>query len=258
MNLVINFQYKYISDFIEKIPTIFPYEGESIHKLRNEIKIFKVENLTINVKSYKKPIFLNRIAYTFFRESKARRAYNYALKLIDLGVNTAAPIAYVECKKGGLLSSSYFVSLQVDTQGNLKDITNPQMSRQEKHNIAVALAKFTASIHKKGVLHIDYSPGNILYRKENEKYEFILIDINRMKFTDIDKDKGCNNFCRLWGDDDFFIVLAQTYAQEMGYSQEECINKVLEYRKIEWKKRNKKREIKNFFKEISKKLFTKS
>lgn len=250
MSLVLNFRYKYISSFVEKIPSIFSCEGVSIYKSRNEIKIFQVDDLTINVKSYKKPIFINRIAYTFFRESKAKRAYDYALKLMSLGVNTAEPIAYIEEKNNGLLEHSYFVSLHVESDGNLRDVINPEMSCTEKKELAVALAKFTAHIHKKGVLHIDYSPGNILYKRENGNYDFVLIDINRMKFTDIDIEKGCNNFCRLWGDEDFFVTIAKTYAQELGYSQEECIEKILEYRRIEWEKRKKKSSLKNFFKRI--------
>ena len=101
MSLVLNFRYKYISSFVEKIPSIFSCEGVSIYKSRNEIKIFQVDDLTINVKSYKKPIFINRIAYTFFMESKAKRAYVYALRLMSLGVNTAEPIAYIEEKSNG-------------------------------------------------------------------------------------------------------------------------------------------------------------
>lgn len=43
-----------------------------------------------------------------------------------------------------------------------------------------AFAEFTARLHEAGILHLDYSPGNILYDKIGEEYHFSLVDINRM------------------------------------------------------------------------------
>lgn len=45
-----------------------------------------------------------------------------------------------------------------------------------------AFAEFTARLHEAGILHLDYSPGNILYDKIGEEYHFSLVDINRMHF----------------------------------------------------------------------------
>ena len=75
MKIIINPTYQHLTKFIESLPQIFEYQGNSIYKARNEIKTFVVDGTTINVKSYQKPILINRIAYTFFRKTKAERAY---------------------------------------------------------------------------------------------------------------------------------------------------------------------------------------
>lgn len=55
-----------------------------------------MNGLEINVKRYRVPIFINRIAYTFFRKSKACRAYNNAFEVIKRGFETPESIAYIE------------------------------------------------------------------------------------------------------------------------------------------------------------------
>ena len=80
-----------------------------------------------------------------------------------------------------------------------------------------AFAEFTARLHEAGILHLDYSPGNILYDKIGEEYHFSLVDINRMHFGEVDIKKGCANFARLWGQTPFFILLGKEYAVREGW-----------------------------------------
>ncbi len=63
---------------------------------RNKIKLFELEGKTINIKSFKIPHLINKIAYKYFRKSKARRSYEYANRLIENGIGTPQPIAYAE------------------------------------------------------------------------------------------------------------------------------------------------------------------
>lgn len=69
--IILNPQYKSLYTFIETLPQNFNAGGEIVQDRRNTIKKFKVNGLEINVKRYRVPIFINRIAYTFFRKSKA-------------------------------------------------------------------------------------------------------------------------------------------------------------------------------------------
>lgn len=63
--IILNPQYKSLYTFIETLPQNFNAGGEIVQDRRNTIKKFKVNGLEINVKRYRVPIFINRIAYTF-------------------------------------------------------------------------------------------------------------------------------------------------------------------------------------------------
>ena len=81
MKLVLNPSYRRLEMFIKNLPLSFPTLGECIYKARNELRKFSYEGQSYVVKSYKIPLFVNRVAYTFFRSGKARRASEYTLKL---------------------------------------------------------------------------------------------------------------------------------------------------------------------------------
>ena len=63
--------------------------------------------MQVVAKSFKKPNFFNRIVYSFFRDSKAKKSYMYAKKI---GHFTPKPIGYIEFYENKLLSESFFVS----------------------------------------------------------------------------------------------------------------------------------------------------
>lgn len=75
-------------------------------------------------------------------------------------------------------------------------------------------ALFIADLHEKQVLHLDFSPGNILYKLKDGVYTFYLVDLNRMTFDKpIDLDMACTNFSRLWGSDDMMRYMIEVYAK---------------------------------------------
>lgn len=232
MKIMINPKYEYLHEFVERIPEDFETIGTVIHSGRNLIKMITVEGLDINIKRYAIPPLINRIAYSFFRLSKGKRAFVYPKKLLEKGFETPYPIAYIEERKMGLIGYSYFISVQSPYRYNFCEFGNVDVKSCEE--VVVAFAKFTARLHEAGVLHLDYSPGNILYDKLEDGYHFSLVDINRMHFGEIDMKSGCANFARLWGQTPFFILLAQEYARARGMDEKECVRLVLQYRKKFW------------------------
>ena len=88
MQIVISPKYQVSYDFVLQIPIIFNVEGETVYQGRNTIKRFKTSNGEWIVKRYKKPNIIQRIAYTFFKKSKAERAYLYAQKLQSKNICT--------------------------------------------------------------------------------------------------------------------------------------------------------------------------
>lgn len=247
MRLEINPEYNYLENFVLSLPNRFEKDGTCIYDGRNKIKVFEESGLSLNVKSYKIPIFFNRIAYTFFRKSKAYRAFSYAFELQRRGVETPTPIAYLETRKGGLLHRSYFVSLQFETEGNLREFLDEDTTNEGKEELMDAFAEFTAELHEKEVLHIDYSPGNILYKRVDDHYLFSLIDINRMAFRPVSLKEGCYNFRRICGNDNFFTRVATRYAQKRGFDEKECVRLFLRYKYEDREQRSRKKRFKKFF-----------
>lgn len=227
MKVVLNPQFDFLKDFVLSIPNYFTTSGEILYQGRNELRVYQVAGVQVNVKKYKIPILLNRIVYSFFRATKAERAYQNALRLLEKGFETPAPIAYVEKKRGGLFAEGYFVSVQCSYPYNFRRFETEQLAGNEA--FFARFARFTASLHDSQILHLDYSPGNILFDQITGDARFSLLDINRMQFCPVDEDLGCRSFERLWGTDEMFQFMAAQYAQARGFDDAVCIRKVMRY-----------------------------
>ena len=67
MNKFSSINDKYFS-FQEKINLCvknFNHEGDLIKDSRNTVKVFKIDDLYINIKRFKRPNFINRLIYSF-------------------------------------------------------------------------------------------------------------------------------------------------------------------------------------------------
>jgi hypothetical protein len=238
MNIVINPKYRHLEDFIRKIPNSFERGGKVIYAERNTIKRFEEKGVSVSIKSFHVPFFLNQIVYGFFRPSKARRSYEYGLKLLEKGVLTPEPIAYLEQKRFGLLQKSYYICAHLEYDGMMREFRTGALAGRE--NLLRSFARFAAFMHKQEVYHKDFSPGNILYVKNNDDYLFYLVDINRMKFQSIDMKKGCKNFKRLWGNEKMIVFIAKTYADARLLDVLACEKLTLGYHRKFWKKYGRK------------------
>ncbi|MDR1103195.1 MAG: lipopolysaccharide kinase InaA family protein, partial [Tannerella sp.] len=217
---VLNPQQQVFDSFVRSLPDTFDRDGRTIYRQRNEIKVFETGGMAVNVKRFRKPHLLNRVAYTFFRPSKAERSYRYAFRLRELGIDTPEPIAYILMKKNGLLHVSYYVCRQVPHEHTMYEFGRGGIAGRE--SVLQAFAGYTARLHEAGVYHRDYSPGNILFRQEKEEVRFCLVDINRMRFGPVSVRQGCAAFARLWGPEPMFRLLAERYAEERGAEAGYC------------------------------------
>lgn len=223
-------------EFLINIKDHFNSTKNSIHKARNEIKV--VDNLV--VKSFKVPNFFNKIIYTFFRSSKAKKSYEYALKIGDF---TPKPLGYVEFYKNLLLDESYFVSeyfaYDFTIRNPLLDVNFPK-----KEEILKAFARFSYSLHENGIYHLDFSPGNILVKEEGGELIFKIVDINRMEFKTLCNNLRMKNFSKLWAKDDDLIVIVKEYAKIAGLNDEFLVKKALKHSHSHKAKINLKKRLK--------------
>ena len=240
---IINPKFNNFKEILVNIKNIFKSSDESIHKARNELKIIELNSLKCVVKSFKIPHAINKVAYTFFREGKAKKSFSNAMKLTELGVNTPEPVGIIEFFRFGVLSESYFISLYEPYDFTIREVFHHKVD--DTQNILKQFAKFTYELHQKGVWHVDYSLGNILVTKKETKYNFSLVDINRMEFKNIPPQEGLKNFNKFWAKfDEDLPIIAKEYAKLSNLNEDEAIKIVLnEAKKLE-DKVNLKRKLK--------------
>jgi tRNA A-37 threonylcarbamoyl transferase component Bud32 len=231
MKVVINPSYKHIEDFIQKIPDVFEASGEIIYEGRNLLKRFKTNGRNLIVKRFKKPHLINRFAYAYLRKSKACRSYTCAFKLLANGIHTPTPIAFIEEYKHGLLAHSYYISDEIRDAHEIREFWFHPEKLTEEAFVLEAFGRFTADIHKKKIVHKDYSSGNILYKVHDGKVIFYLVDINRMRFDKpVSEEEGYRSLRKLWLNDDVFILIAHSYAEAMGYDMKHATERILYYK----------------------------
>ena len=214
MKVHIHPHYAAYESYIRAIPSE-EYEREEVYcNRRNTVERVRFGDKDFVIKKYKRPALINCLIYTWFRKSKAQRAFEYAELFLQRGIETAPPVAYI-------------------------------MEEEEKKRLRHDLVDFTLQLHLNKVLPLDYNPKNIFYRKTNGKYHFALIDINRLKLGKVPGIRmSMNAFSQLGIPADDFMKIIPLYAEQRGFDIEECIFFTL-FSRLKWRKQ---RQFKNFVK----------
>ena len=218
--------YAHLSAFVYHLPTRFKTDGEYIYKGRNQLKRFDIQGCKVIVKSYRLPIFINRLIYGLLRPSKAERSYDYALRFLAAGIGTPHPVGFIAERQHGLMGQSYFVCLESSCNYLYKDFAQHTFQHQEA--ILEAIGRTTAQMHEAQFLHKDYSAGNILFRDELP-VPIEIIDLNRMRFHKISQREGCKNFERLPGTPQMFAQMGAAYAKTRKMDVKQCISLIEEF-----------------------------
>ena len=207
----------------------FKNEGTLIgNGSRNVIKVFDVNGMHLNFKSFKQHNIINRHVYKFYRKSKAHRSFEYAHMLIKKDYHTPNPVAYIENHDFIGLTSSYYISEQLEDVWTLDRVIHDQ-SFTDREKIIKEYARLMFRLHNDGIQFLDNSPNNFLIRKEDSRYSIYLVDLNRMNFYDsIDLNKRLNNFARLTNNSEVIEIIAEEYAKLYGSSKDECMKKIKE------------------------------
>ncbi len=208
---------------------------------RNTIKLFQLNGLTINIKSFKIPNIFNQIAYRFFRKSKAQRSFEYACRLQSLDVGTPQPIAYYDFTTTFLFKRSFYVSEHLECDLTYRELTH-DFNIPNYEAILRAFTKFTFELHEKGINFLDHSPGNTLIKLNSGDYIFFLVDLNRMEFQTMDFEARMKNFSRLTIHQSMVEVMSDEYARLYKKPYNEVFDKMWHYTKeFQQRYHNKKR-----------------
>ena len=232
--MLINPKYEGLCGWLKKLPDNFERLGTVIYDKRNQLRVIEAPDGTlVNTKRYCIPHAINRVVYSLgIRQPKGKRAFLYPARLLERGIDTPEPIAYIERRQCGLLGLSYFVSVQSPLEHTLYEMSHATEGTYE--DLAEAVGCFVAMMHEREVLHLDLSPGNILWDKDEQGYHFAVVDINRMRFGKVSMQQGCATLCRLWGPKRLTELVARSYALARGFDEEETVNLTMQARSAYW------------------------
>ncbi len=190
---------------------------------------------------------VNRLK-SLFQRGKAFKSWRGAAALVERGIETPPPVAYLEKRKGLFLDQSFFLTERVSGVEEIRFLF-PKLPPSELRRLLVSLSLHLSSCHKKGILHRDLSDGNILVTKNKPgRFRFYLIDTNRIRIKKrIGLLKGVKNLIRLGVPLDLQHFFLQHY---LGTTQVERfpwfwyrINKSLYRQFVELKKKLRLRQL---------------
>jgi serine/threonine protein kinase len=210
--------------FVLNIQKYFNNAQKTIHKARNEIKIISFENKQFVVKSFKKPSLIKSIYYAK-NSSKAKRSYEYSIKLKEF---TPEAVAYIEFYENNRLSDSFYISEYFEYDYTIKEPLR-QIGFKNKNKVLSEFAIFSSNLHDNGILHLDYSAGNILIKAKEDKYIFKIVDVNRMIFKTLSLNEKLKNFDMLWASDENMTIIATEYAKSNNLNIDMVVKKAIWY-----------------------------
>lgn len=226
MRKVINKAFESKTELLDDMILNFHSKGEVYGQQdRNSLKLFDFNGKKINIKSFKIPNIINKIAYNFFRKSKAQRSYEYANKLIELGIGTPQPMAYYEFRTPLFFKKSFYLSEHLKYELTYRELTT-NFDYPDYDNILRAFTRFTYQLHQKGVNFLDHSPGNTLIRKNGTQYNFFLVDLNRMSFETMNFTQRMKNMSKLTIHKSMVETMSDEYAKCSGENYYSVFNSI--------------------------------
>jgi len=228
----------------------FSDKGNEVYKgSRNKIKAFHLKELELNIKAFKKPNIIKKIIYTYFRESKAKRSYEYALKLLEFGINTPQPIAYVEKRDALGLTESYYACEHIEYDMMFRKlVAEPDL--EHRTEILNQFTQFCFKLHENGIEFKDHSPGNTLIKYVGHgNYDFYLVDLNRMTFhKHMSLKQRMHNLRRLTPQLEMVSLITEEYAKLSGENSEKLFKMLWEQTSDFQRKFHRKQRMKQKFK----------
>lgn len=197
---------------------------------RNTIKLFEFDGETVNIKSFKIPNIINKVAYRYFRKSKAKRSFEFATYLLENGIGTPKPYAFAEQFDFIGLTNSFYVSEHIQADLTFRELVEiPDFPEHDK--ILRQFTRFSYQLHQKGIEFKDHSPGNTLILKnETGNYDFFLVDLNRMEFHEkMNFELRMKNLSRLTPKKEMIATMSNEYAKLSGEDEQEVFGTLWSY-----------------------------
>lgn len=229
VKIVINPNSHQMAGIVDSLPKIFSNdEGVIIYKGRNELRQFEYNGRQYVAKSFHtNPI--NRFVYGVLRKSKAERSYLHALRLREIGVGTPEPVAFMDVRKWGVLTDSYYFSNLSECSHVYVEIFSHKFECED--DLMREIGRKVAVMHNNGLAHLDFGRGNILFEEtKGGGVKIDIVDLNRMYFGELSMEKGCKNLERLPANPHQHRLIAEEYAKERGFDADKCYQLIRTFR----------------------------
>ena len=206
--------------------------GIALRSGRNLIRTMTIdgppgESIEVVVKAFAVPARPRGFVYARLRPSKAWRSLVHAEKLLALGIGTPDPIACIEYEDAACLRESYYISRYWSPDVDLTGLLYRGGALGERTDALLEqLAGFTCLQHDNGVLHRDYNPGNILVRFRGKRFEFALVDLNRLRFDTVGAGDRVSGLVRLTTSVDYLRIIGRQYADLYGVDSTDFCRKL--------------------------------
>jgi len=159
-------------------------ETELLLDRRNRVGVVTLpqqegKNVDVVIKEFHS-VGVNKLKSLFLR-GKAFKAWRGGVALVERGIETPSPVAYLEKRKRLFLDQSFFLAERVSGVEEIRFLFR-KLPPSELRELLVPLSQHLSCCHKKGILHRDLSDGNILVKKDKSgEFRFYLIDTNRIR-----------------------------------------------------------------------------
>lgn len=147
---------------------------------RNQLIRCRFEDVDLVVKRFPNNDAWKKAVYRIF-EGKAKRSYLHSERLNQAGLNSPKPVAWLESWDGSWMKESFYVCHFTPFEHEARELHRTDIP--ERATKARLLGRSIAQMHRAEILHLDLTPGNLLFTRSSEgEWELQIVDNNRMRF----------------------------------------------------------------------------
>ena len=135
-------------------------------------------------------------------------------------MNSPAPVALVESWKGSWLDESFYICRFTPFEHEARELHQPELpQRIEKARL---LGQSLAQMHQSEILHLDLTPGNLLFTRNSEEgWELHIVDNNRIRFGPVSNWAAITSLVQADLPDDLVQPMLEAYAAHVRSPLEE-------------------------------------
>ncbi|MBN2199279.1 MAG: hypothetical protein JW747_05455 [Candidatus Aminicenantes bacterium] len=158
--------------------------GTVIHAGRNRLAALRLDvpgrgRREVVLKRFR-PRGVDRLK-TLVLAPKPLKAWRGARALVERGIPTPRPLAWLESRRAGTTAEGYFLAEMAE---NVREVREQFLGLESERldRLIRSLARFLKTCHDRGIWHRDLSDGNVLVAEDGKGgYDFYLLDTNRVR-----------------------------------------------------------------------------